>query len=87
MALVPIGLGIGRILSWQLSAGIGAAIVLGAVWFVVWKLAPMARSSPSFSLLLLIGGALFPPLVFGWLVGYNCRVRRAELSLNDNVAR
>ena len=65
------------LLQWHVSALAALPILFGVVWFILWRLSPMARqASPSLELVAAIGGSLLPPLIFGWLLGNYRRSRR-----------
>ena len=81
-AIAAIGLFLGRGLHLRVSAPLAVVILSGAIGFFLWKFSPTPWTHPApAEAIVLLGASLLPSLMFGWLVGYGRRVRRAASAI------
>jgi hypothetical protein len=66
------GWAVSSIFAPRVALGLAMLLLAGMTGFIVWRLYPHARqSTPPIDLLAWIAGSLAPPLMFGWLMGFN----------------
>ena len=79
LVVAAIGLILGWLVPGHPAVQTAVATLLFATCIVFWSSAPSEESSTSLDLAAIIGGSLVLPVIFGWLIGYDYRVRRAAL--------